>query len=597
MASRNLGTLTIDLIAKTSGFSEGLSKSERDSEKWQKQVAKDAKAVGKSLVAMGIAGGAATAAMVLSTAELSKEINQLSQLSGIGTQDFQKYAAGARALGIEQDKLADIFKDTSDKVGDFLQTGGGALADYFENIAPKVGQTAEQFRNLSGPQALELYVKGLQEANVSQNEMIFFMEAIASDATLLLPLLKDNASGFKLFADEALKAGAILDEKTILSAQELNAVFFLLDQSALGMKNRFSADLMPVIGDLAKIFYEATEDTAEFSGVTKALEVTFKTIAATVTGAIGIFDLFGTKLAGTAAILASVPDGWKAVQSTMKMVEADYHQVAEGYAESINKIWEAGNSEEANETIKNIVALQSAVSDAQNEAKGGLDGKENKSLDDKLEALRESYLTERELITEKYEEDQALLEEALNNKKLTEDQYNEYTLNNKEKFEGKITAIEKLERKARLNATQSALGDLSSLMNSESRKQFEVGKAAALANAVISGYEAAVHSFNAGAKIGGPALGAAFAASSVAATGIQINAIRSASFGGGSSGAGGSVTGSVNAQSEQVQTQNAQPQQNVYVKGINKDDIFTGSQIIDLVNNELNNGGRLVISE
>ena len=45
---------------------------------------------------------------------------------------FRSSAIAAKGYGIEQDKLSDILKDTNDKVGDFLTTGGGALADYFE---------------------------------------------------------------------------------------------------------------------------------------------------------------------------------------------------------------------------------------------------------------------------------------------------------------------------------------------------------------------------------------------------------------------------------------------------------------------------------
>ncbi|WP_212611941.1 hypothetical protein [Sphingomonas baiyangensis] len=101
-------------------------------------------------------------------------------------------AYAAQTVGIEQDKLGDILKDVRDRVGDFLQTGGGPMADFFEKVAPKVGITAEAFRNLSGPDALQLFVSSLQKAGLNANEMTFYMEAMASDATLLLPLLQDN---------------------------------------------------------------------------------------------------------------------------------------------------------------------------------------------------------------------------------------------------------------------------------------------------------------------------------------------------------------------------------------------------------------------
>jgi hypothetical protein len=132
--------------------------------------------------------------LVSETADYGKEISRLAQLSGVGVEQFQALSYGAERVGISTEKLADIYKDTQDKVGDFVQTGGGALADFFEQIAPKVGVTAEQFRKLNGADALQLYVSSLQKANLSQSDLIFYLEAIASDSSLLLPLLQNNKS-------------------------------------------------------------------------------------------------------------------------------------------------------------------------------------------------------------------------------------------------------------------------------------------------------------------------------------------------------------------------------------------------------------------
>ena len=88
------------------------------------------------------------------------------QVANATPEALQRWSAGARTVGIEQEKLADILKDVNDRVGDFLQTGGGPMADFFENIAPQVGVTAEQFARLSGPEALQLYITSLERAGV-----------------------------------------------------------------------------------------------------------------------------------------------------------------------------------------------------------------------------------------------------------------------------------------------------------------------------------------------------------------------------------------------------------------------------------------------
>src|SRR5690606_448282 len=131
------------------------------------------------------------------------------------TREFQRWAAGSKRVGIEQDKLADILKDVNDRVGDFMETGGGPMKDFFEQVAPKVGVTAQQFKNLSGPQALQLYVDTLQKAGLNQQQMTFYLEAMASDATALIPLLQDGGKAMNAYGDAAERSGAILSDAAI----------------------------------------------------------------------------------------------------------------------------------------------------------------------------------------------------------------------------------------------------------------------------------------------------------------------------------------------------------------------------------------------
>lgn len=309
MASRSLGTLTLDLIAKVGGFVAGMDAAERRSEKWRKEVEKNAAKVGAAIGAATAAGITALAALTVSTVRNANEIANLASVANASTTEFQKYAAGAKLVGIEQEKLADIFKDVNDKVGDFLNTGGGALADFFENVAPKVGVTADQFRNLSGPHALGLYVSSLEKAKVSQSDMTFYLEAIASDATALLPLLRNNAEGFKTFGDAAQAAGAILDEKTIKSANELKAATWLVEQSTTGLKNQLTSALIPVLSDFATKLLDVSKDGTSMVAVGEFLVTTLKLVAGAAVATVGAFQLVGKSIAGAAAVASSAFEG------------------------------------------------------------------------------------------------------------------------------------------------------------------------------------------------------------------------------------------------------------------------------------------------
>lgn len=220
--------------------------------------------------------------LVTDFVDQAKAVSNLSRVAGEGYESFQLYAAGAKTVGVEQDKLADILKDTNDKIGDFLQTGAGPMADFFEKIGPKVGITADMFRDLSGKDALQLYVDGLEKANLSQSEMTFYMEAIASDATLLLPLLKNGGAGFSAMAQEALDAGAVITESGRKSAKDFGDSWQMLTLWITGVKNSVAQELLPTLTDMISTIRGLIKDNKEL--IASSLAAFFRLAAVALKG-------------------------------------------------------------------------------------------------------------------------------------------------------------------------------------------------------------------------------------------------------------------------------------------------------------------------
>jgi hypothetical protein len=262
-----------------------------------------------SAVEMGAVIGAAFAAvqaaavgLVVNYANNAKQVENLSRVAGEGFEAFQLYAAGAKSLGVEQDKLADIFKDTNDKLGEFLQSNGGELAEFFEKIGPKVGITAEMFKDLSGKDALQLYVDGLERANLNQTEMTYYMEKIASDSTMLLPLLANGGAGFSAMADEALAAGSVISESGAKSAKALNTSFAMLQMWITGLGNDIAEELIPTVTEVVdgiRLFIKENKAliSSTITGTIKAAAVALKGLAV----AAGLFLAFKLGMAVIAA--------------------------------------------------------------------------------------------------------------------------------------------------------------------------------------------------------------------------------------------------------------------------------------------------------
>lgn len=224
MATRSLGRLTLDLVARTGGFEKPLEKAVRNSERRMRQIERNGRAAAAGIATVATAAAAAGAGVLAYShhaAQSARETQRQAQIANTTAKEMQALGYASESVGVQQDKLADIYKDVNDRVGDFLNTGGGEMKDFFEKIAPQVGVTAEQFRNLSGPEALQLYYDSLQKANLSQSEMTFYLEAVADETSALVPLLRDGGKGFSEMAEEAEGLGIVLSDVQIETLNDM----------------------------------------------------------------------------------------------------------------------------------------------------------------------------------------------------------------------------------------------------------------------------------------------------------------------------------------------------------------------------------------
>ena len=275
-----IGADTIDLEKALSSVSGAINKLEDRTKRAGeslKEFGEKSSNLGKKMLpySAGIAAvGGALLGLGQNAANSARDIERFSQVSNTSTDDFQRMAAGARHVGIQQEKLADIFKDVNDRVGDFNATGAGPMADFFENIAPKVGVTADQFARLSGPEALQLYVSSLEKAGVNQQDMTFYLEAMASDASLLIPLLAEGGTEMRRLGDAAAQAGAIMDKDAIAAAKKYNEQLTTLKDGLTGAGNAIGSAMMPVMLELVGAINEHVVPaiSAMAGGISKAIE-------------------------------------------------------------------------------------------------------------------------------------------------------------------------------------------------------------------------------------------------------------------------------------------------------------------------------------
>ena len=265
------------------------------------EMARQFEASRGAILTTAAAVATATGIMVDRVSNAAAEIERFAMLAGSTPQEFQRMAAGAKSAGMDMEKYASTMKDVQDKIGDFLQTGGGELKDFFEKIAPAVGVTAEQFKNLSGPQALQLFYNSLETANLSQKETVFWMESIADDATTLVPLLQNNGAAFDALADRAAKYGAVLSDYALAASKDFKGQTDEMTLALQGAEQILAVGLMPTLTETARELLATADSAGIADTAATVIRTTLETLVIVAGDVAFTFTAVGREIGGMAA--------------------------------------------------------------------------------------------------------------------------------------------------------------------------------------------------------------------------------------------------------------------------------------------------------
>ena len=265
------------------------------------EMARQFEASRGAILTTAAAVATATGIMVDRVSTAAAEIERFAMLAGSTPQEFQRMAAGAKSAGMDMEKYASVMKDTQDKIGDFLQTGGGELKDFFEKIAPAVGVTAEQFKNLSGPQALQLFYNSLEKANLSQKETVFWMESIADDATALVPLLQNNGAAFDALADRAAKYGGVLSDYALAASKDFRGQTDEMTLALQGAEQILAVGLMPTLTETARELLATADSAGIADTAATVIRTTLEALVIVASDVAFTFTAVGREIGGMAA--------------------------------------------------------------------------------------------------------------------------------------------------------------------------------------------------------------------------------------------------------------------------------------------------------
>ncbi|CAM3306914.1 hypothetical protein [Halomonas lysinitropha] len=209
--------------------------------------------------AAGAAAGAALSVGLLTRytaaqADAAQQIDNTSESIGVNAQRLQELQYAFSRVGIDADKTGDLLKDVADKIGDAYTNGGGEAKDAIDAL----GLSLDTLIGMSPDEQLLAIANALD--SMPPASQVNIMESLANDASLLLPLLRDNAAGLRELTDEANQLGAIMSPEDIENLKATNEALDRLQGRLQGVRNRLIGEVSPAVNDLADSFDDLLED-------------------------------------------------------------------------------------------------------------------------------------------------------------------------------------------------------------------------------------------------------------------------------------------------------------------------------------------------
>lgn len=252
--------------------------------------------------------GISIAALIKSTSESARELKTFSTQLNVSTQELQKWGYAAESVGFNTEKMSDVFKDVSEKIGDAFLNNAGEAKEALDKLGIKLSDIVD----LSPDKQLLMISDALGQI-ATQSGKIQIMEALANDASRLIPLLDNNGEELRKLTSDFENMGGVLSD---LQVNKLSGV----DKALREIKTSFE-----ITGNALVL---------EFADELIAVTTFIKDIMVPVLSGLSTsFKWLGIQIGGNAAAIGlAVTGNIEAARQVIKFMNEDLAKLGENAA-------------------------------------------------------------------------------------------------------------------------------------------------------------------------------------------------------------------------------------------------------------------------
>lgn len=572
-----IGNLLVRIGADASGLKKGVSDSRSALDGLSSRVRSGATDLVKYGSVAAAAGIALTVALVNKGRHAADEQAKLAQKLGTTVEAMANLERAGQLTGVSMNTIATAARTLDVNMAQ-AERGTAAQADAFRAL----GVSMDALRKMPVDQRIATINEALRNNVDASQRAAVAADIFGSRNAQALSLI--DTSVLTTAAREAQIFGTALSDVDAAKVEIANDAFSRIQMALDGLAKQLAVRFAPVLQAIGDMFLSTAE---EAGGMGAIADRVFKGM---VSGVGFVLDAIrGLQVVVKGIQLAFSAIGTVFSQVATRIIDAWTHVVemiaggAKNIARGVNLVLEPFGKAIPMDLFDSVIAGTEKTRVAMAQIReSSLEA--TKTIGSEMHELMMQQMPS-EALKEKIAEYQGITDEAA-----------AFELERRAQHQMDLTEIEdegadaridtaKREARSREQILKGAWDALTTLMNSRSRKLFEIGKVAAISQALVSTYQGAAEALKLGWPLGPPA------AAAITTAGLaQIQNIKSQSFGGGGGGGGGSSsTQQVNAAATPTQTQS-----NItYVRGVDPMQMFSGQQLIDIVNDASDRGSVL----
>lgn len=322
MASRSLGTLTLDLVTQTGGWVQGMDKAQRASKKWRKQVQADLRVIGKAFAgAATVAAAGVTALTVQGLAFVDSQAKMARQV-GASIDGLRGLQIAANDAGVSTDVLNGAVDRMNARLGE-AREGSGQAYEALE----KLGLSADELAKMDADVRIATIADRVKELGLDSADTANLLRDLGIRNREMVNLLMQGGEAIRQARLEVDEYGLSLSAIDAAKVEKANDQFGRLPRLLEPIRTSLAIAVAEPLEGISNHILDATKNTRGFRDeVGDMADSVVEKLAFVINAGSGLARIF--KFAGAA--IATFGLG---AQQVLKDLEASIY---EGPVDAIN---------------------------------------------------------------------------------------------------------------------------------------------------------------------------------------------------------------------------------------------------------------------